>query len=357
MNFRYWSAAISIMLCLSTTYAQDADGDSEIIESYSDAVATNRVAPKYPSSAIRRGREGWVIVSYIVTKDGEIAHPMIEDSSGDEAFEKAAIDVLSKWDYEPALRNGEPVDQSLTKHRMTFKLEDSETGASRKFFRIYKRIDQLIADAEFEQAGDQLNDLQYSQKQNLYEDAWFWWLNYQYLNARGQAASKDAINSLRKAIGYEEVYLPTAVFTFALHKLYVAELKKQDYSAAIQTYERLRDSRTAKKSDAYESTIETLSPSYQQILEAVEGDQLLVFDAQIGSNDYWVHRLIRRSFSLNDIDGSLEVVDIRCPQHNRQFSISETSAWTIPESWGDCGVYIKGVEGTTFTFYAHPSEK
>jgi TonB family protein len=88
------------------------------------------------------GREGWVVLSYVVTSEGEIASPMIEDSSGGEEFEASALRMLEQWNYEPATLNGAPVDQSMVHRRVIFLLENGSGGASRSF-RAYGEIQEL----------------------------------------------------------------------------------------------------------------------------------------------------------------------------------------------------------------------
>ena len=52
---------------------------------------------------------------------------------------------------------------------------------------------------------------------------------------------------------------------------------------------------------------------------------------------------------------ALDVIDIRCSRATRRYlSVPIDTVWSIPESWGDCGVYMKGEPGTTFSFREHP---
>ena len=65
-----------------------------------------------------------------------------------------------------------------------------------------------------------------------------------------------------------------------------------------------------------------------------------------------------RSFAFGDVQGGkLDVVDVRCTRANRRFvALPENAVLKIPDTWGDCSVYIKGVEGTEFTFDEYPAE-
>ena len=47
---------------------------------------------------------------------------------------------------------------------------------------------------------------------------------------------------------------------------------------------------------------------------------------------------------------------MRCERGTRLYeTYPDDAVWQVPESWGDCGVYIKGERGTTFTFEEYPA--
>ena len=88
----------------------------------------------------------------------------------------------------------------------------------------------------------------------------------------------------------------------------------------------------------------------------IAGPQLLPIKAEIGQYDYWVHDLMRRSFSMTNVSGRVDGVDVRCKQGTRRYeTYPKDAVWQVPESWGECGVYIKGERGATFTFQEHPA--
>jgi hypothetical protein len=65
---------------------------------------------------------------------------------------------------------------------------------------------------------------------------------------------------------------------------------------------------------------------------------------------------MRRSFSIAEVSGSIDSVSIRCDRGTRRYdTYPDGAVWQVPESWGECGVYIKGESGTRFTFEEHPA--
>src|SRR5690606_37080356 len=65
----------------------------------------------YPREAQRAGIEGWVQIEFTIAPDGSTRDLRILDSEPAQVFDKAALDSVSKWRFEPILRNGERVAQ------------------------------------------------------------------------------------------------------------------------------------------------------------------------------------------------------------------------------------------------------
>jgi TonB family protein len=72
---------------------------------------TREVSPVYPREAERDGTEGWVQVEFTIAPDGSTHDLRISKSEPAEVFDKAALDSVSKWRFQPILRNGAPVAQ------------------------------------------------------------------------------------------------------------------------------------------------------------------------------------------------------------------------------------------------------
>jgi TonB family protein len=322
---------------------------------YVPAEPVQRRNPIYPSSAITNSKEGWVVLSYVISPSGDVIEPMIEDSSGVEAFERAALRAVEGWKYRPATQDGEPVEQAMTKARMQFQLEGKPRGASAAFVSKYRRIVSLVEAKDFAGAEALITELEFGERANLYEDAWFWWMKYLYLSSAGSADTAEMRRSLQRALGYEQEYLPPDQHVAAAERLFVLHARALDIAAALATFERLRDAKEARRSANYEPVIANLRPSYERLLEIVDGEDFLVLNGAVGEFDYWVHDLLRRSFSVADIAGRLDALDIRCERGTRRYhAVPVDTVWTIPPSWGKCGAYIKGEPGTTFAFREYP---
>lgn len=64
-----------------------------------------RVEPQYPPQAAKRGLEGWVQLQFTVTSAGSVDGVSVVKSSN-AVFERAAVDAVRKWKYEPQMQAG-----------------------------------------------------------------------------------------------------------------------------------------------------------------------------------------------------------------------------------------------------------
>ncbi len=83
-----------------------------------------KVAPQYPSRAASRGIEGYVILSYTVTKQGTVLNPVVVEAQPENIFNKAAIKSALRYKYKPRVIDGVPQDVHGVKTRITFKLAE-----------------------------------------------------------------------------------------------------------------------------------------------------------------------------------------------------------------------------------------
>jgi protein TonB len=67
-----------------------------------------RVEPQYPPQAARRGLEGWVQLRFTITTAGTVSEVAVVKSSNP-VFERAAVEAVRKWKYEPQMQSGAAV--------------------------------------------------------------------------------------------------------------------------------------------------------------------------------------------------------------------------------------------------------
>jgi len=69
--------------------------------------------PRYPPSALRRGDRGTVVVRVEVDAGGKPAGVALVRRSGSRDLDRAAMEAVREWRFQPAQRDGHPVAGSL----------------------------------------------------------------------------------------------------------------------------------------------------------------------------------------------------------------------------------------------------
>ncbi|WP_246058746.1 energy transducer TonB [Luteibacter pinisoli] len=90
-------------------------------EAITEAVLVRQVNPRYPTAAMRANQEGWVDVELTVGADGVVSNVNVVDAQPKHIFDRSAVDAVSKWEFKPAMRNGEPMTVTL-RRRLQFNL-------------------------------------------------------------------------------------------------------------------------------------------------------------------------------------------------------------------------------------------
>ena len=65
--------------------------------------------PRYPASAVANKQSGVVVVIVDVTPEGRVAQARIEKWTTAGGFDKATLDAVKQWTFEPAIRDGKPI--------------------------------------------------------------------------------------------------------------------------------------------------------------------------------------------------------------------------------------------------------
>jgi protein TonB len=86
------------------------------------AVPLVRIDPQYPMQAAQRGIEGWVVVRFTITAAGTVKDAVVTNSNPRSVFDKAALQAVGKWRYNPKIENGVPVERTGEVVRLDFDL-------------------------------------------------------------------------------------------------------------------------------------------------------------------------------------------------------------------------------------------
>ncbi len=87
----------------------------------SELTALSRLPPQYPPSALMREQEGYVELLFDVELDGSVSGAEVIESKPKRIFDRAAVAAVSRWRFQPVVREGVPV-QVKARVRLEFTL-------------------------------------------------------------------------------------------------------------------------------------------------------------------------------------------------------------------------------------------
>jgi protein TonB len=87
-----------------------------------DVAPLVRVEPQYPMGAKQRGIEGWVELMFTITEAGTVKDVVVTNAAPGTVFNRAAIQAVSRWKYNPKIENGAAVERPRVEQRIVFQL-------------------------------------------------------------------------------------------------------------------------------------------------------------------------------------------------------------------------------------------
>jgi len=92
-----------VFFCLPYVYGQSRDTPVSI--------KSGNLKPTYPNMSKRLNEQGSVILRVLVKSDGTVGSIEIKSSSDFPRIDQAAVDAVRNWQFNPATRNGSPIDE------------------------------------------------------------------------------------------------------------------------------------------------------------------------------------------------------------------------------------------------------
>lgn len=332
---------LSVFLLPFSCFAevQDSGDVAEHIATIVSATPIERVNPYYPRSAAKKGQEGWSRISFVIDKEGNVIDPVVMDSSGLKVFDKAALDTAKQWKYSPAMQDGQAIEQCQVSVQMDFVL-DKKQGVTRKFKTQFKQIVQAINEKQFEQAATMLEELGNSQLWNHSESAYYYLADAIY--AKQINDDKRELRSLNRAVFSKTEALDNSWQLYLLERQFVLNLAQRKYVYALESFNILQ------KAPDNEAVLAKLSPYAQQVEQLIKSTEPMSMKANIHSEGQYYHHLSRDKFALFIDQGELDEVEIRCANKRSRFTVADGNEWQIPQSWGECTIFVTGTPDTQF---------
>ena len=89
-----------------------------------DTLAIVRVLPRYPSRALSRGIEGWVLLEFAIDELGLAVNPLVIESEPPGIFDRAATSAVKRWKYRPMIEDGRPRMRPGVRQLISFEIAE-----------------------------------------------------------------------------------------------------------------------------------------------------------------------------------------------------------------------------------------
>jgi len=82
---------------------------------------TSQPPAEYPSGARKRGIEGYVLLSVLVDKNGNVSEARVLESKPPGEFDDYALSAIRSWNFQPGYYKGEPTSVRI-EQKIDYKL-------------------------------------------------------------------------------------------------------------------------------------------------------------------------------------------------------------------------------------------
>lgn len=93
-----------------TAPAKTAPAEPAIQPPSAEAQGLNNKAPLYPQLSRKKKEQGTVLLLILVKADGTVGEVQLKTSSGYTRLDQAARQAVKRWQFQPALKEGQPID-------------------------------------------------------------------------------------------------------------------------------------------------------------------------------------------------------------------------------------------------------
>ncbi|GHE83826.1 energy transducer TonB [Thalassotalea profundi] len=330
-------------LCTPIAFAKQS---VKHISTYKAPEPIERINPKYPINAAREQREGWTKMSFVVEKDGSVSNAVVIESSGSSDFDKQSLKAVKQWQYSPAIENGQPIQQCINTVKMDFKMSrDGENGVRRRFRTIYLKAAKALEIKDYKEVEDNLEKLHKLKNMHLSESNLYH--NLAAIYAKEITNEDLEIHHLNLISTNHSSISPESSYQILARKFFI-QIKKNQFSRAITTYNKIKELAVAKP---YLASFDDIIAKIDDI---INNNDNIVVQANISDKKVWYYPLVRNEFSITNIKGELNKLDVRCANKHHVYTVEDNHTWTIPSSWEHCSLMVFGNENSSFHLIEHP---
>lgn len=117
------SDAVSSSFSATVDASMSLSGGISLDNNDGDYLPIVKVAPIYPRRAQSRGIEGFVVVEFVVTKNGSVRDPVVIQAEPANIFNRAAVAATLKFKYKPRVVDGVAMEVAGVQNKISFEME------------------------------------------------------------------------------------------------------------------------------------------------------------------------------------------------------------------------------------------
>lgn len=287
--------------------------------------------------------EGLVVMRATVTKEGILKDQTVVRLIGAQIFADKALEGSKDWRYQPATRNGVPVDRANWEIMARFTYGGGVTGARDEVYRTFRAAHDLSGEGKHADAIAMLLPVLSKPHLNFYERGGVsLQLAIDYLYQGDILTAREYLDEVT-LIG--DGYLSKSQKPALWRMAFLANATTGQFLEAKEAYGKLNaldevaaDDPAAKRMRAVDEEIRSGKPLSAQGRIA-----------KISLLQNWRHLLMRRNIAIVNVTGKLDRLTIECGEHLIESGVSDKAEWHIPKSWEKCELDVYGEPGATFS--------
>lgn len=346
----FFVTSLIVLFNNNSLFAQEAEQETgpDLVPETVMAQPKGPVNIMFPGELRIKGNEGWVELNYIVDKEGKVKDPIVINSVGGKAFEKAAIEAINLQEYSPSTYKGTAVEEAIAGEILPFEIEQTFEGVDQGFLQKYNDVLSLLQAGDFATGGADLDKLALSQDITLQEVSMLEVLRASIAGNQGNLTKQ--LQHLRSASVGDGIFLSKPLLANVLQTRFVLAAKYSLFHEAFASYNLFE------KVDPLNEKLTALALAFVPMQKAVESGQLIMVNNEIGERGYFSYTPTRRIFAFHSADAGVSEFEPRCQRKNQRFPVNTTNEWKIPASWGDCTIVIYGTPGAKFALTEYADE-
>lgn len=323
--------------------AQQSTTSDPGIEAFQGPVVIEQPALEFPDFGLKRGKEGWVELNFMVNAEGKAYEIMVAENIGESEFIDAAVAHLEQTTFAPARLGDEIVDGSARRF-YTFVLEGGSDAARESFVNRYQFFARSLEKDSREEIERRLQRLEAADIANMYEHAYLSLARYLFAERFGTPLERMQHLKLALAENRDEEnpesYLGESA-AGARRLLLQLQIQNGRYAEALETLYIIERSGDQQATRAFSS-------AFEEIEALRKNDQAYAVRGELDNAGEWEIMLLKDQFWLQNVEGNIAELKLRCQRSFFFYQFDPAASYDISDRAGNCSLQVIGTPGTMF---------